>query len=70
MTKFFKESSPNTNDEEQQTLDSTIEEDHETPISSGNVVELASIRNRRLGIDAQLIRRGEIWILSKRSKQS
>jgi len=49
-------SSDNTNGKEQQKLDPIIEEGHETPISSGNVVELASIRNRRLGIDAQLVK--------------
>src|SRR5262249_29335888 len=54
--KDTEKSSGNTNDKEQQTLDPIIEEGYETPVSSGNVVELASIRNRRLGIDAQLIK--------------
>ena len=45
-----------TNDKERQTLNPIIEEGHETPVSSGNVVELVSIRSRCLGIDAQLIK--------------
>lgn len=50
------ESSSNVNDKEQHTLDLFIEEGYEPPVSSGNVVELASIRNRRLRIDVQLIK--------------